>query len=195
VSQGIAISTVWNRDLSMSSALRKVLGVSLFVCLTALGAFVRIPLPWTPVPVTLQSFFVLLSGLVLGGTLGVVSEVAYLAIGALGFPLFAGAAGGPAVLAGPTGGYLMAFPIAAWFVGRIGHGENAAWLRTLVALIAGILVVYLIGVFQLTIVLHSNWLKGIQLGALPFLPGDALKITAALGIYQGLRSRMVRLFR
>ena len=195
MSQSIAISTVWNRDLIASSVLRKVLGVGLFVLLTSLGAFVRIPLPWTPVPITLQTFFVVLSGLILGGTLGIVSEVSYLAIGALGLPLFAGALGGLAVLAGPTGGYLMAFPIAAWVVGRIGCREKTSWLRAFVALIAGTIVIYLLGVSQLTFVLHTSWAKGFQLGALPFLPGDALKIVAALGVYQGWQTRMGRLFR
>jgi biotin transport system substrate-specific component len=190
MSQSLAIPSIWTKDLISSLWLRKAIGVSLFVLLTALGAFVRIPLPWTPVPVTLQTFFVLLSGLALGGTLGIVSEATYLAIGALGLPLFAGAAGGLAVLAGPTGGYLVAFPIAAWAVGWIAGRDKSSWPRVLLALLAGTLVIYALGVTQLMVVLHSGWVRGIQLGALPFLPGDGVKIAAALGIYQGWRKHL-----
>lgn len=194
MSQSMTMASFWSKDLISDLTLRKTIGVSLFVLLTALGAFVRIPLPWTPVPITLQTFFVLLAGLALGGTLGILSEACYLAIGALGVPLFAGAAGGLSILTGPTGGYLMAFPIAAWAAGWITGRDKRNWLRTTLALIAGLLVIYALGVTQLAVVLHFGWVKGVQIGVLPFLPGDAVKIVAALGLYQSFRTRFVRLF-
>ncbi len=195
MNQSVSVPSVWTRELISSAALRKALGASLFLLLTALGAFVRIPLPFTPVPVTLQTLFVLLAGLALGGGLGVVSEACYVALGALGLPLFAGAAGGLAVLAGPTGGYLVAFPIAAWVTGRVAGSEKASWPRVLLALIAGTLVIYALGVAQLTVVLQAGLVKGIQLGALPFLPGDAVKIAVALVLYQSYRTRLARRFK
>ena len=168
--------------------------MGLFLLLLALGAFVRIPLPWTPVPVTLQTLFVLLAGLALGGSLGSLSGLAYLGIGALGLPIFAGAAGGLGVLAGPTGGYLIAFPIASWIIGRI-SGRGAGWLRASLAMLLGTLVIYALGAGNLAVLLHCGPGKAIQLGVLPFVAGDALKAALALGIYQSCRTRLEELFR
>jgi len=194
VSQSITATTIWTRELIVGISFRKALGVGLFFVLTALGAFVRIPLPWTPVPVTLQTLFVLLGGLALGGGLGSLSGLAYLGIGALGLPIFAGAAGGFGVLAGPTGGYLIAFPIASWVVGRT-VGNDAGWLKAFFALLLGTLVIYALGVAHLLAVLHCGPVRAIQLGALPFLPGDAVKVAAALGLYQSYRTRLAVLFK
>jgi biotin transport system substrate-specific component len=194
MSQTIAVESLWNREVIASAAGRKVLGVGLFFMLTALGAFVRIPLPFTPVPITLQTLFVLLSGLALGGTLGGASSLCYLAIGSLGLPIFAGAAGGLSQVAGPTGGYLLAFPLASWAVGRV-VGNDAGWLKAFSALLLGTLVIYALGVAHLIAVLHCGPVRAIQLGALPFLPGDAVKIAAALGLYQSYRTRLAVLFK
>ena len=104
-------------------------GILAFALLTALGAFVRIPLPFTPVPVTLQTFFVLAAGIYLGSRDAALSQLGYLAIGAVGLPVFAGGGAGFGHFLGVTGGYLIAFPIAAALVG-------AALLRVSVALMA-----------------------------------------------------------
>ncbi len=194
MSQTIAVESLWSREVIASAAGRKVLGVGLFFVLTALGAFVRIPLPWTPVPITLQTLFVLLSGLALGGGLGSLSGLAYLGIGALGLPIFAGAAGGLGVLAGPTGGYLIAFPIASWVVGRVA-GRKAGWLRVSLAVLLGTLVIYILGAGNLAVILNCGPGKAFQLGVLPFVVGDALKAALALGLYQGCRARLKELFR
>ena len=194
MSQSITATTIWTRELIVGISFRKALGVGLFFVLTALGAFVRIPLPWTPVPVTLQTLFVLLGGLALGGGLGSLSGLAYLGIGALGLPIFAGAAGGFGVLGGPTGGYLIAFPIASWVVGRAA-GREAGWLRASLALLLGTLVIYILGAGNLAIILNCGPGKAFQLGVLPFVVGDALKAALALGLYQGCRARLKELFR
>jgi biotin transport system substrate-specific component len=187
-------TTIWTREIIIGASARKVLGVGLFFMLTTLGAFVRIPLPWTPVPVTLQTLFVLLGGLALGGGLGSLSGLAYLGIGAMGLPIFAGAAGGLGVLAGPTGGYLIAFPIASWVVGRAA-GREAGWLRASLAVLLGTLVIYILGAGNLAIILNCGPGKAFQLGVLPFVVGDALKAALALGLYQGCRARLKELFR
>ena len=194
MSQTIAVESLWNREVIASAAGRKVLGVGLFFVLTALGAFVRIPLPWTPVPITLQTLFVLLSGLALGGGLGSLSGLAYLGIGALGLPIFAGAAGGLSQVAGPTGGYHIAFPIASWVVGRAA-GREAGWFRASLAVLLGTLVIYVLGAGNLAIILNCGPGKAFQLGVLPFVVGDALKAALALGLYQGCRARLKELFR
>lgn len=194
MSQSISATTIRTRELIFGTSFRKALGVGLFFVLTTLGAFVRIPLPWTPVPVTLQTLFVLFGGLAQGGGLGSLSGLAYLGIGALGLPIFAGAAGGLGVLAGPTGGYLIAFPIASWVAGRAA-GSKAGWLRASLALLLGTLVIYVLGAGNLAIILNCGPGKAFQLGVLPFVVGDALKAALALGIYQGCRTRLEELFR
>ena len=102
--------------LAVSPATRAA-GILAFALLTALGAFVRIPLPFTPVPVTLQTFFVLAAGIYLGSRDAALSQLGYLAIGAVGLPVFAGGGAGFGHFLGVTGGYLIAFPIAAAMVG------------------------------------------------------------------------------
>ena len=194
VSQSISATTIWTKELIIGASARKALGVGLFFMLTALGAFVRIPLPWTPVPITLQTLFVLLAGLALGGTLGGASSLCYLAIGSLGLPIFAGAAGGLSQVAGPTGGYLIAFPIASWVVGRAA-GREAGWLMASLAVLLGTLVIYVLGAGNLAVILNCGPGKAFQLGVLPFVVGDALKAALALGIYQGYRTRLKELFR
>jgi len=194
VSQSISATTIWTRELIIGASARKALGVGLFFVLTALGAFVRIPLLWTPVPITLQTLFVLLAGLALGGELGSFSGIVYLGIGTLGLPIFAGAAGGLGQIAGPTGGYLLSFPIASWLAGRAA-GREAGWLRASLAVLLGTLVIYALGAAHLAIVLNCGPGKAFQLGVLPFVVGDALKAALTLGIYQGYRTRLKELFR
>lgn len=148
---------------------------SLFV---AAMAQLSIYLPFSPVPITGQTFAVLLIGMVYGSRLGAFTLLLYLAEGALGLPLFAGGLGGLPVLLGPTGGYLQGFVAAAWLVGSLAErGVDRKPLTTILAFTAGTLVIYLFGV---------SWLAGImglpralQVGLLPFLVGDALKALLA----------------
>src|SRR5688500_4177696 len=102
-----------------SRAARRALAVIAFALLTALGAYAAVPLPFTPVPVSLQTLFVTLAGVLLGPTLGAASQITYLVAGAMGAPVFAGAGAGLPHLFGPTGGYLIAFPVAAYLSGQL----------------------------------------------------------------------------
>ncbi|MCH7819743.1 MAG: biotin transporter BioY, partial [Candidatus Marinimicrobia bacterium] len=95
-----------------SEAVRTVVLVGGFALLTALGALIRIPLPFTPIPITLQTFFVLLAGAMLGSKRGTLSQMVYVFAGAAGIPIFAGMSSGLALLAGPTGGFLAGFLLA-----------------------------------------------------------------------------------
>lgn len=154
-------------------------GVLLFALLMALGAFVRIPLPWTPVPVTLQTFFVLLSGATLGGLGGGAAQFLYLSIGLAGLPVFAGAAGGMYVLKGVTAGYLVAFPFAAVLVGMIVKEKGTSIARLLAAMIIGNLLILTMGSLHLALFFVHDLTHAFQLGFLPFLGGDAAKLIAA----------------
>ncbi|HEX9729567.1 MAG TPA: biotin transporter BioY [Gemmatimonadales bacterium] len=144
--------------------------------LVTLGA--QIALPLTPVPITFQVPAVLIVGGLLGPGLGAASLAAYLVMGALGLPVFApGGAVGAARLFGPTGGYLLAFPLAAAVAGRV-IGDARSWLRLGLGLVGGTLVIHAGGVAQLAI-LGGDLAIAIRAGSLPFLVGDLVKLAVA----------------
>jgi biotin transport system substrate-specific component len=162
---------------------RRTFGVAAFATLTALSAFAEVHLPGTPVPVTLQTMVVVLSGVVLGPWLGAASQAAYLLAGALGAPVFAGASFGAAHLFGPTGGYLIAFPLAAWVAGHAAGRPDLAtglvrWLRTAGGLALGAAVILVGGASWLALI-TGDVARAIQIGVLPFLLPDAMKVVAA----------------
>lgn len=155
-------------------------GIVAFALLTALGAFVRIPLPFTPVPVTLQTFFVLAAGIYLGSRDAALSQLGYLALGAVGLPVFAGGAGLGHFL-GVTGGYLIAFPIAAALVGAaLRPGDSAA--RATVVCVAATLLILALGALGVAASLGVGTERALALGVLPFLPGGAVKVAAAVAL-------------
>lgn len=168
---------------------RLALGAAVFVLLTSFGAYVAVPVPLTPVPITLQPLFVILAGAVLGPSAGALSMAAYVALGASGAPVFSNGHAGLPWLMGPTGGYLLAYPMAAFAVGALaGRAEGRGALRLLGALVAGMALVYLGGISQLWILTRQDPATLLRLGVLPFLVGDALKIGVALLVVRGLRA-------
>ena len=155
-----------------------LLGVLGFVLALAAAAQVAIPLPGTPVPVTLQPLIVVLAGLMLGPTLGAASMVTYLALGAVGLPVFAPiGAPGIARLMGPTGGYLIAFPFAAFAAGFV-VARNASLLRRWLGAMLGMALIFVGGISQLTILTGSLG-QAIALGVTPFALLDILKALVA----------------
>jgi len=152
-----------------------VLGASAFV---ALMAQVAIPLPFSPVPLTGQTFAVLLVGAALGSRRGALAMSAYLLEGLAGLPVFAGGMAGPAVLIGPRGGYLIGFIAMAWLVGWLSErGLDRRVDTALIAFVLGEVVLYLCGLAVLAIFVGVE--NAPAMGLLPFLPGDAIKIAAA----------------
>lgn len=151
--------------------------------LTAVAAQVRIPLPFTPVPITGQTFAVVLGGAALGMRAGAASQLLYLTLGAVGLPVFTEASGGVQVFAGVTGGYLVGFVVAAALVGWLAERRydrrfvTAVWLFAL-----GNLVIYAIGVPWLMAVTGFGPGEALAKGVVPFLVGDLLKIAAAAGL-------------
>ena len=173
-------------ELVSSKPVMRVIMVALFAALTALGAYVAVPVPGTMVPVSLQTLFVTLAGALLGPALGAASQVTYLVIGALGAPVFAGGMGGAAHLIGPTGGYLLAFPVAAWLVGAIAGRTGDA--RLMVALIAANLLILAGGAAQLTL-LTGDAARAFALGVTPFLIGSVIKTLVAFAAARRIRNR------
>ncbi|RLI05568.1 biotin transporter BioY [Candidatus Bathyarchaeota archaeon] len=163
---------------------QKVLLSLLFAGLTGLGAQVRIPLPFTPVPITLQVFFVLLSGIFLGSWFGSFSQGLYVTLGAAGIPWFAGLRGGYLVLTGITGGYLVGFIFAAfligWFTERF-SGVKRFSTRFLVMLL-GIVIIYVCGALWFSFIFRTSFLTTLMLTVLPFIPGDIIKAASAAAL-------------
>lgn len=174
--------TLTRRLASRNALLADALLVTLGSLLVAALAQVSIPLPFTPVPITGQTFAVLLVGAALGARRGAASLGLYVAQGAFGLPVFAGGASGLAKLTGPTGGYLVGFVAAAYVVGFLAErGLDRRLWTALGAFVIGELVIYLVGVPWLA--QFIGWDKALVGGLWPFLPGDAVKaVLAALAL-------------
>ncbi|MGE5590457.1 MAG: biotin transporter BioY [Bacillota bacterium] len=170
--------------------LRQLTQASLLAALTAVSALVTVPLG--PVPFTLQSLVVPLSGALLGPAGGFFSQVVYLLLGFAGLPVFAGFASGVGVLARPTGGFLLSFPLAAatagWLTARLARGARPAFWRILGAMLVADAVVFAVGLPWLAYSLGPaagkpfSLLRAAELGLLPFLLTDLFKLTAAAGL-------------
>jgi biotin transport system substrate-specific component len=161
-----------------------ILLVTGFTILTVASALVRIPLPFTPVPITLQTLVVLLAGATLGSVRGGLSQLLYIVWGAAGLPFFAGSAAGLAIITGPTGGYLFGFILGAIFMGLTIKRTKNLWVQTGLFTI-GTMIILLTGWMHLSFTyLDGNLIKGLTLGVLPFIPGAVFKIAASAGIYR-----------
>lgn len=177
--------------------LTRLASVLFFTALTAASAQVSLPLPFTPVPFTLQPMVVLLAGLTLGSRLGVASQVLYLVAGMAGLPVWASSATllpGALRLLGPTGGYLMSYPFAAGLAGWLAErGFGRRYLTSVVAMAAGLLVVYACGVTWLGLFARdasgsvaAGLGPAIASGVVPFIVADAIKLAAAASIVPSL---------
>ena len=164
--------------------------------LTAAAAQVSIPLPFTAVPLTLQPMVVLLGALALGSRLGAASQILYLAAGLAGLPVFAASATlppGPLRLIGPTGGYLMAYPLAAFLTGYLAErGFDRRYMTSVLAMLAGLLVIYAAGVTWLglfaraTNVMPPGMSAAFLTGVYPFILPDLIKLSIAAGLVPAL---------
>lgn len=170
----------------------RLVGVVGFAAALALASQVAIPLGFTPVPLTLTPLVVLLAGLWLGPVAAAASMTLYLVAGATGLPVFApGGLPGAARLLGPTGGYLLAYPLAAWVVGTLGRDARGFGAR-LAAASTGVLVIYAGGLAQLAVITGSLQQAAVW-GVLPFVALDAVKaVVAALVAPASTLARRIR---
>jgi biotin transport system substrate-specific component len=172
--------------------------IPLCAALTAAGAFIRVPL-W-PVPITLQTFFVLLSGILLGPRAGALSQLVYLLVGLMGIPVFSGG-GGLAYVMKPSFGYLVGFLLAPVGVGYALQGKMLGFKTVLVASLFGTLIIYLIGIPYLAVYMRYVIKKpdamslAIKMGFLVFLPGDTVKCLLLAFIVPRLKIKMPRVDR
>ena len=164
--------------------IRRAAAVVLGALIVAGAAQFSIPLPGTPVPMTLQPMAVLLVGGLLGAPLGALSMIVYLAMGAAGLPVFTPTVPlvGIARLFGPTGGYLLAYPIAAYATGWFSENQRREpWARVAFGVLAGLVLIHLGGLAQLAI-LTGNLSAAARFGTVPFLLGDLLKIAVLVPV-------------
>jgi biotin transport system substrate-specific component len=164
--------------------LRGMVLASLFTALMAVGAYISIPVG--PVPIVLQNMFVLLAGLLLGPAWGTASVLLYLFLGAVGLPVFSGGGGGLAHFAGPTGGYLLGYLPAVAVTGAISRAGKSLFAGATAATL-GALTVYAAGVPWLALTMHMSLTRALTAGFVIFIPGDALKIAAAVAIARWAR--------
>jgi biotin transport system substrate-specific component len=186
----------WRYELSIPKKLALAVGIA---CFTGLLAQIRVPLPWSPVPVTGQTFAVLLAGVLLGRWWGGISLAIYAGLGAAGLPWFSGWSGGVGYLAGPTGGYIIGFILAALFLGYFTDTfiRSRSFVSMLaLMLFANFVLIYVPGLLQLG--LWVNLVKGepvtfttlLGMGAVPFIAGDVTKAVIAAAIARGVTPKL-----
>ena len=167
-------------------------------CVTGLAAQIRIPLPWTPVPITGQTIAVLLSGVLLGRWWGGISQGMYVSMGMAGVPWFTGWSSGYSAVIGPTGGYIVGFILAALFVGHFTdkYIRSKGFLSMLgIMIFANFVLIHIPGLLQLGLWLH--WVQGkapslwalLLMGTIPFIIGDITKIVLAAGVAKAITPR------
>lgn len=154
-------------------------GVVGFALLTAIGANVAVPLPGTPVPMTLQTLFVLLAGITLGPRLGTVSMAFYVLLGTTGYHVFALGHAGLATVFGPTGGYLIGFVLAQPLLGWLSRRRRPKWSAIMAAMLAGNALIFTAGLVWLSLWLGTGLWHTLELGLWPFVPGLLLKTAMA----------------
>ena len=191
--QPTLLATIAARNDSRALRAAEQAGAVLFVTvLTAAAAQVSIPLPFTPVPFTFQPMVVLVGAAALGSRLGMSSQILYLTLGLAGLPVFAASPAlpqGAARLLGPTGGYLMAYPFAAFVAGWLAErGFDRRYLTAVVAMVCGLAVVFAGGLSWLALFTRPalGFAGAARVGFTPFIVADLLKLLAAAAVMPGL---------
>jgi biotin transport system substrate-specific component len=162
---------------------RDLIITSLFTALTAIGGFISIPLGL--VPITLQTIFVVLSGLILGAKLGALSQIIYVILGLVGLPIFAGGTGGLTSVVSPSFGFVIGFIIAAYVIGKLTE-KNKSLSTIIYSVVLGSFVIYFIGVPYFYFIFTSylgksiNFYGALKYACLPFIPGDIVKAVISI---------------
>ncbi|WP_123053216.1 biotin transporter BioY [Clostridium sp. JN-1] len=175
----------------MNLKLKEMTTAAIFTALTAILAQISIPLPFTPVPITFQIFAVFISAIILGSKLGALSQLVYVLLGAIGAPVFANFTGGLNIVLGPSGGYLISYPIIAFIIGKISEKE-LSFVKSIMGLITALILCYTIGSLQLAFVTKMTIGKSIMVGILPFIPLDTIKVILAYILGSRVRVSLIK---
>ena len=178
-----------------SDKIKKMVLAALFAALIAVGSYIRIPVG--PIPITLQTFFVLLAAVTLGRKWGVVSVIVYLLVGFIGFPVFTGGGGGIGILFGPTGGYLYSFVLVAYLVGLLSDKLNTKLIPLFVISIfiisaLGSFLILGIGTAHLAVFAGREIYTAFLIGFVPFVAGDLIKSVAVALVAPVVRKKFNR---
>ena len=171
--------------------LKPLVFAALFAALTAAVSPFKIPLGFTPVPITLQTLVVLMSGAMLGPVYGALAMILYVVVGVLGLPVFAGGGSGIGAILGPTGGYLISYFIAAYAIGKtLQLRKQPKYLDYVVAMIAGTIIIYVLGAGWALVVVPGLTFLAVLVGwVLPFIIGDTIKLLIAAYIAKTVNIR------
>ena len=169
-------------------SLYRLVWAGLMAALISVGAFISIPLPVSPVPITLQDMFLALTGLILGRKYGLLALLLYLAAGTSGLPVFSGGKGGVAVLLGPTSGYFLGFALVVLAAGWV--RRRSLWLAGIVVFIAT-MVMLCMGAVRVGHFMDISPMQALLVGFLPFIPGSLFKVPAAIIIYKSMREHQL----
>jgi len=178
------------RELISDKRFCRLFSVGVFIILTAIGFCTYSPLPFTPVPLTLQTFFVLLSGALLGKKLGTVTQAAYMFLGFTGQQVFTGLGSGGLYLLGPTGGYIAGFILASFLAGSLLTEEKQSGPVVFIKLLVADFIILFTGMLWLKVSMSISLSQAWLLGFLPFVAGDILKVALAAVVYNQLRGRI-----
>ncbi|MFP4362386.1 MAG: biotin transporter BioY [Spirochaetia bacterium] len=164
---------------NQEAKIKKIVATALLISLIIAGSYIAFPIPVSPVPIVLQNFFILLTGLILGPIWGVGAVSIYLLLGTLGLPIFSSGGAGIEHLFGPGGGFLFGYLLSVFITGIIYTMTNKGIFPALIASAAGTFVLYICGVPWLKFSLGITWQRALAAGMVPYLIGDALKVAAA----------------
>ena len=173
----------------MKLTTREIIICGLFASITAILAQISIPIPFTTVPLTMQVFAVMLCGTLLGPRLGSISQMIYILLGAIGMPVFAQMSGGISAIVGPTGGFILSFPIVTLVVGYFSYKYNTIQLTT-IGMLIGLVLSYLIGTLQFALMMNVSMIEGLALCVIPFIVVDLIKIGLAVTLGTNLSKRL-----
>jgi len=188
------MEAVFPQQFIQSKTVCRTIGVAAFMILMVVSAFVRIPVPLSPVPVTLQTLVVLLCGACLGSSLGVTAQLGYTSMGLAGLTVFSGAGSGLGYLCGPTGGYIAGFIAANALLGRLFRQRRANFYAIVGKFLAADAVVFICGMLWLKILFGYGLSTLFSIGVAPFIIGDLAKILIAAAIFSKIQPRVRQIF-
>lgn len=171
--------SILTKEIVINKEIENITKILLFSFLTFLGSLVKIYLPYTPVPVTLQTFFLFVSVYYLNPKEIGISQSIYILAGLIGLPVFAVGLTGMIALIGPTAGYLLGFIIAGIIMAVLKERTKITFLKIFFIFFLGIMIVYLFGIAHLCFIYKTNIITAIKIGIIPFLAGDMIKISIA----------------
>ncbi|MDD3297344.1 MAG: biotin transporter BioY, partial [Firmicutes bacterium] len=167
--------------------------VSMFAALMAIFAQITIPLPISPVPITMQELAVCLAAAILGSRLALLSQLIYIAVGIIGMPVFSGGTAGLARLMGPTGGYITGFLLASYVIGKIVEQRPLPTIRrTFLAMLCGLLLIYTCGMLQLSLVTGITLKAAFLSGVIPFIGIAIIKIVLGATVAASVRTILIK---